>query len=80
MILRSTWRDDNDDTLTRATERSIQSITSTVPIAVEQPSQSYDKFTEYPDLKPKYLGLAKPDYTLLQDTNQAHQRKASSDT
>ena len=55
MILRSTWRDDNDDTLTRATERSIQSITSTVPIAVEQPSQSYDKFTAYPDLKPEYL-------------------------
>ena len=47
--------DDHDDTLIRATERSIQSITSTVPITVEQPTQSYDKFTAYPDLKPKYL-------------------------
>ena len=47
--------DDNDDTLTTATERSIQAITSTVPITVEQPTQSYDKFTCYTDLKPKYL-------------------------
>ena len=44
--------DDNDDTLTRAEERSIQRITSAAPIAVEQLSQSLDKFTAYPDLKP----------------------------
>ena len=30
--------DDNDDTVTRAKERSIQSITSAAPITVEQPS------------------------------------------
>ena len=47
--------DDNDDTLTTATERSIQAITSTVPITVEQPTQSYDKFICYTDLKPIYL-------------------------
>ena len=45
----------NDDTLTRAEDRSIQTITNTAPITAEQPSQSLDKFTAYPDLKPKYL-------------------------
>ena len=47
--------EDNDDAIATAMERSIQAITSIVPITVEQPTQSYDKFTCYTDLKPKYL-------------------------
>ena len=50
--------ENNDDTLTRAVDRSIQTITSSASIKVEQRLQSLpslDKFTAYPDLKPKDL-------------------------
>ena len=44
-----------EKTIMRAYERDTETVASSFPTTIMQSSYALDKFTSYPDLKPKYL-------------------------